>query len=116
MYQYQKASMQVAMNMYTARNVTDMQVVDFTGLMQVCRLVASFLFSFSLASPQEPVHSMSNLCKRKLEYPEKTHDFRQSYDLHSFHMKTLRISYGEWNPQPASSLLTTCGIKPEPAM
>ena len=109
--------MQVAMIMYTARNVTDKQFVDFTGLMQVCRLVASFfLFSFSLASPQEPVHSMSNLCRRKLEYPEKTHDFRQSYDLHSFHMKTLRISYGEWNPQAASSLLTTCGIKPEQAM
>ena len=58
------------------------------------RLMLSIFFH----SPQqrEPItvgpyylsHPVNFPCGRKPEYPEKTHDFRQSVDCYSFHMRT----------------------------
>ena len=33
-------------------------------------------------------HPVNFPCGRKPEYPEETHDFRQSVDFYSFHMRT----------------------------
>jgi hypothetical protein len=33
-------------------------------------------------------HPVNFPCRRKPEYPGKTHDFRQSVDFYSFHMRT----------------------------
>ena len=33
-------------------------------------------------------HPVNFPCGRKPEYPEETHDFRQSIDFYSFHMRT----------------------------
>jgi hypothetical protein len=54
------------------------------------------------------IHPVNFPCGRKPEYPEKTHDFRQSVDFYSFHMRTGFESH--WD------VLTeawTCGLRGE---
>ena len=38
-------------------------------------------------------HPVNFPCGRKPEYPEETHDFRQSVDFYSFHMRTGFVSH-----------------------
>jgi hypothetical protein len=65
-------------------------------------------------------HPVNFPCGRKPEYPEKTHDFRQSVDFYSFHMRTGFESHWEsshWglNLRPQrwkASALTTWPPKP----
>jgi hypothetical protein len=65
-------------------------------------------------------HPVSFPCGRKPEYPEETHDFRQSVDFYSFHMRTGFKSHWEssqWdlNLRPQrwkASALTTWPPKP----
>jgi hypothetical protein len=40
-------------------------------------------------------HTVNFPCGRKPEYPEETHDFRQSVDFYSFHMRTGFESHWE---------------------
>ena len=40
-------------------------------------------------------HPVNFPCGRKPEYPEETHDFRQSVDFYSFHMRTGFESHWE---------------------
>ena len=57
-----------------------------------------------------PNHPVNFPCGRKPDYPEKTHDFRQSVDYYSFEKferVTLRRPFWESNPPPTSSVLTT---------
>jgi hypothetical protein len=66
-------------------------------------------------------HPVNFPCGRKPEYPEETHDFRQSVDFYSFHMRTGFESHWEsfhWdlNLRPQrwkASALTTWPPKPQ---
>jgi hypothetical protein len=65
-------------------------------------------------------HPVNFPCERKPEYPGKTHDFRQSVDFYSFHMRTGSESHwgsSHWglNLRPQrwkASALTTWPPKP----
>jgi hypothetical protein len=65
-------------------------------------------------------HPVNFPCRRKPEYPEETHDFRQSIDFYSFHMRTgfeshWESSHWDLNLRPQrwkSSALTTWPPKP----
>ena len=41
-----------------------------------------------IVGPFYLTHPVNFPCGRKPEYPGKTHDFRQSVDFYSFHMRT----------------------------
>ena len=65
-------------------------------------------------------HPVNFPCGRKPEYPEETHDFRQSVDFYSFHMRTGFESHWEsshwdlnlWLQRWKASALTTWPPKP----
>jgi hypothetical protein len=65
-------------------------------------------------------HPVNFPCGRKPEYPEETHDFRQSVDFYSFHMRTgfeshWESSHWDLNLRPQrwkASALTTWPPKP----
>jgi hypothetical protein len=65
-------------------------------------------------------HPVNFPCGRKPEYPEETHDFRQSVDFYSFHMGTgfeshWESSYWDLNLRPQrwkASAVTTWPPKP----
>jgi hypothetical protein len=65
-------------------------------------------------------HSVNFPCGRKPEYPEETHDFRQSVNFYSFHMRTgfeshWESSHWDLNLRPQrwkASALTTWPPKP----
>ena len=81
-----------------------------------------FLFYFNFATragtPQqhEPItvgpyhltHPVYFPCGRKPECPEETHDFRQSVDFYSFHMRTEFESHSEILPENR-----TCDLRGE---
>jgi hypothetical protein len=62
-----------------------------TGVKQTEKTVSLQMAYTSLMICPWPMcltHPVNFPCGRKPEYPEKTHDFRQSVDFYSFHMRT----------------------------
>jgi hypothetical protein len=117
--------------------VRDSKKISKNGIWDLRILLWTFyLFIFNLAlptragSPQQhmPItvgpfcltHPVNFPCGRKPEYPEETHDFRQSVGFYSFHMRTgfeshWESSHWDLNLRPQrwkASALTTWPPKP----
>ena len=80
----------IALARFGYRLADCLQYEGETDGQRLCRIALSKSIQFlrNAGGLFNKIHIVNFPCGRKPEYPEETHDFRQSVDFYSFHMRT----------------------------